>query len=128
MGKNKWFDPRGSDTDSRIVTDEDDRLSREGWNPNTREYWDELTNRLKKRLPHKFSGGTISPRNSPRAPVGGSGREAGNTGGQRQTVKISPERVAAMKEIGAWDDPKARAEMIKEYQKYDKEQTNAHKA
>ena len=124
MGKNRWFDPRGSDTDSRIVSDEDDRLSREGWNPNTREYWDELTSRLKKRLPHKFGGSTVS--NKDRSPISGSGRESGGgNGSSRETVKISPDRVAAMKESGIWDDPKARADMIKEYQKYDAAQRRA---
>lgn len=118
MAKNKWFDPRGNDTDSRIVSDEDDRLSREGWNPNTKEYWDELSSRLKKRLPHKFSGGTISNR----SPISGSGRESSGSNGSRETVKISPDRVAAMREAGIWDDPKARADMIKQYAKYDAEQ------
>jgi hypothetical protein len=125
MGTHKWFDPRGNDTDSRIVSDEDDRLSREGWNPNTEEYWNELTARIKKRLPHKFSAYNNGTKRPP-PPVGGSGRESGGGGAGRETVKISPERVAAMKEIGAWENPKARAEMIKEYQKYDAEQRRNH--
>jgi hypothetical protein len=124
MSKHKWFDPRGNDSDSRIVSDEDDRLSREGWNPNTEEYWNELTSRIKKRLPHKFSSYNKTNTRPP-SPVGGSGRESGGGGAGRETVKISPERVAAMKEIGVWDNPKARAEMIKEYKKYDAEQRRA---
>jgi hypothetical protein len=126
LSKNRWFDIRGTDVDSRVVMDEDERLTREGWNPNTKEYWDELTERLKKRLPHKYS--RYNPRqespngNSNRAPVAGSGKEDGGGGGdgsKRKTVRLSPERVAAMKEAGIWDDVKARNAMIKKYQEYD---------
>ena len=119
MSANKWYDPSGKDEDSDIALTVDKRLAQEGWDPRTPEYWDELTDRLKKRLPHKVNSGYNQSnirRNPP--PVSGSGREGSGT---QSTYKLSAARVAAIKEAGKWDDPKARAEMVKAYQAYDKE-------
>ena len=49
-----WYKLDGSDEDSRIVKRIDDEIAAEGYNPNTPEYWDELTNRVKKSLPNRF--------------------------------------------------------------------------
>jgi hypothetical protein len=119
MSENKWYDPSGKDEDSAIALTIDNRMAQEGWDPRTPEYWEELTERLKKRLPHRMNRGNIPAgrRNPP--PVAGSGREG--SGSSQTTYKLSADRVAAIKEIGAWDDPKKRAEMIRAYQQYDKE-------
>lgn len=133
MSRNKWYDPRGNTPESRAVLDEDDRLAKEGWNPSTPEYWQELDSRLKNRLPRRpgpaYNGKQQEQQkpttpNAPRGTVAGSGRESSG-GSSKNSFKLSPERVAAIKEAGMWDDPTQRAEMIKEFQNYDAAQRRA---
>jgi hypothetical protein len=93
-------------------------MADEGWDPATPEYWEELDNRLQKRLPHCYNTDTESPKRSkPRSFVTGSSRESGgDSGGSgRNTFTLAPEQVRAMKEAGFWDDPDKRSRMIKRY-------------
>lgn len=121
MGKNKWYNPAGTDPDSRIALTVDSTMASEGWNPTTAEYWEELDSRLKRYLPHRFE--TKQPRTqAPRqtkVPVAGSGREQG--GSSAAPYKLSAERVAALKEAGMWNDPAAREAAIKRFREYDKQ-------
>lgn len=119
MNKNSWYDPNGKDEDSAIALTIDNRLAQEGWDPTTPEYWKELESRVKRYLPHRAKSGYNKSNVGNRPPpVAGSGREA--TSG-KSTYKISAERVQALKEAGLWDDPKQRAEAIKRFQQFDKE-------
>jgi len=124
MSSHPWYDPSGKDEDSSLVLSIDNRLAQEGWNPTTQEYWDELETRVKKYLPHRVKQGynqnNVSTRTQSRAPVAGSGRES--TGNRAVGYRLSAERVQALKDAGMWDDPKQRAEAIKRYQAYDKQQ------
>lgn len=126
LERNSWYDPTGSDPDSQIALTVDQQMAREGWNPTTPQYWEELDSRLKKYLPHKYSSGYNSSKGngrSPRAPVASSSREsqnASNKGG----YMLSPERVQAIKDAGMWDDPAKRAAMVKRYQQIDRENAN----
>ena len=119
MSKNSWYDPSGQDQDSEIAMRIDQRLAQEGWDPTTKEYWDELSARVKKYLPHRVSGGKVA-NTKPRSVVTGGGREA-NSAASAKTYKLSSERVSALKEAGLWDDPKKRAEAIKRFRDYDKQ-------
>lgn len=121
MEENTWYDPAASDEDSAVVMSIDQRLHAQGWDPTTKEYWDELSSRVKKYLPHRSNSGYNKPNRGPRSPVSGSGRENGgsNSGGG---YRLSAERVSALKEAGLWDDPKARAEAVNRFKAYDKEQ------
>jgi hypothetical protein len=118
MKKNSWYDPSGQDQDSEIAMRIDQRLAQEGWDPTTKEYWDELSARVKKYLPHRVNSGKIE-RNKPRSVVSGSDRESASSKGSA-TYKLSSERVQALKDAGIWDDPKQRAEAIKRFREYDK--------
>jgi len=126
LSKNSWYDPQGNDNDSSIVLALDNRLAKEGWNPTTPEYWQELDARVKKHLPHRIvssynnSQGNRQSQSQMRSPVAGSGRES--VGAKSTGYKLSPERVQAMKDSGVWDDPSERAKMIKYYQTYDRTQ------
>ncbi len=118
VNKNKWYNPSGEDEDSSIMLTIDARMAKEGWDPNTESYWEELTRRGKKFLPHRFS----APKTTPRAVVGGSGKEASGVGaGSVKGFKLSPDRVQAIKDAGMWNDPTKRAEMIKRFRQFDKE-------
>jgi hypothetical protein len=124
MDKNRWYDPSGRDEDSSVALTIDHRLAAEGWDPTTPEYWEELSQRVKKYLPHRSPSGYNGQQNTGKRtsapPVAGSGRES--SGSATSTYKLSPERVAALKDAGIWDDPKARETAIRNYQKFDKEQ------
>jgi hypothetical protein len=122
MARNSWYDPNAGDMDSRVAFTIDNQLAAEGWNPTTEQYWTELDSRLKKYLPHRYNSGynqgQSSTNNRP-PPVAGSGRESTNKSGG---YRLSAERVQALKEAGAWDDPVQRAAMIKRYQEFDKQE------
>lgn len=118
MDRNSWYDPEGKDEDSQIAKVVDQRLMNEGWDPTSREYWEELDKRLQKRLPHCYNGGAGDSRRSrPRSAVTGSGRESVASGGgdNRGSFVLSPDQVRAMKEAGFWDDQEKRTRMIKRY-------------
>lgn len=119
IDRNSWYKPDLSDTDSRIAKIIDEDLVKEGWNPGTEDYWDELDNRLQKRLPHRYnesSNRRDSVNRTPRNTVGSSGREASAAyGGTNRTFTLTAEQVRAMKDAGMWDNPDKRAKMIKRY-------------
>ena len=116
MESNSWYKPDSEDEDSAIAKVIDNRLVAEGWDPSTKDYWDELDNRLQKRLPHRYtrSQDDQPSRRSPRSFVTGSSRESVGRAGGNQFV-LEPEQVRAMKEAGFWDDPEKRSKMIKRY-------------
>ena len=120
MQRNPWFDPNAKDEESEIAQSIDRRLTAEGFDPSTEEYWEELDERISRYIPHRVEKSNPTPRPRPRTPVTGSGRESAPTGRSANEFRLSPERVAAIKEMGAWDDPTARARMIKSYAAYDR--------
>jgi hypothetical protein len=116
MDRNPWYDPNGDDEDVEIAKVIDQRLVKEGWNPNSSEYWEELDRRLQKRIPHRYTDDIDErPTRRPRSVVTSSGRENINGSGARNTFTLSPEQVRAMKDAGFWDDPEKRNKMIKRY-------------
>ncbi len=124
ISKNEWYDPQGRDQDSAVVLAIDGALAREGFRPETEDYWAELEARAARLLPKRFAAASNdegSNRQARGGPPVGSGREhAPST--TRNEVYISPERKKALQEAGVWDDPKLRAKFVKQYQAYDKEQ------
>lgn len=122
MSENRWYDPNARDQDSLVARTVDQRLAEEGWDPTTEAYWDELSARVKKYLPHRISDGKMNTQAKPKAVVAGSGRDSGGSG-KTGTYKLSAERVQAMKDAGIWDNPEKRAETVKRYREFDKQQT-----
>lgn len=119
MTRNRWFDPAAKDPDSRIAMTLDQVLADEGWDPTTREYWQELDARVQKYLPHRATGGKMKS-TKPRPTVAGAGRESGGADSGK-TYRLSSDRVQALKDAGIWDDPKQRAEAIRRFREYDKQ-------
>lgn len=119
LGKNTWYGgPTSADLDSKVMTAIDNGLTAEGWDPTSDEYWAELENRAKKYLPHRAASSAPAARRG--SPVsGGSGSQSSAGAGASYT--LSPDRVQAIKAAGMWDDPAARAKMIKTYRDYDKQ-------
>tara|TARA_R100001015_G_C4634988_1_gene202953 strand:+ start:7295 stop:8317 length:1023 start_codon:yes stop_codon:yes gene_type:complete len=128
MEENPWYDSQGRDEDSAIVMAIDQALSKDGYNPQTEEYWDELTLRAARRLPERFEEEDIPAKKSTRkttrkargGPAVGSGKEHAPTS-TRKEIYISPERKQALMDAGVWDDPVLRTKYVKRYAQYDKE-------
>lgn len=117
VSANPWYDPNGRDEDSRITKAIDDGLVREGYNPASRTYWEELTRRVAARI---GDDDAAEARPKRKAPPTGTGREHAPAS-TRKEVYVTPERKAAMIEAGIWDDPVARNRVLKAYQEYDKQ-------
>lgn len=128
--ENPWYDPKAQDEDSAIVLAIDGALIREGFKPDTEEYWDELRDRTARRIPERFKD-AAKPQSSQRqqsqqpprqqrgGPAIGSGREHAPTS-TRTEVYISPERKQALIDAGVWDDPLLRTKYVKRYAEYDR--------
>jgi hypothetical protein len=129
ISDNPWYDAQGRDEDSAIVIAIDQALAKDGYDPRTSEYWDELKKRASRRLPEKFGAeerparraeDKPEPKREPRGgPTVGSGREHAPTS-TRKEIYISPERKQALIEAGVWDDPTLRARYVKRYAEYDR--------
>jgi len=124
MKRNSWYDPSSTDRDAQIAKKHDEAMVTEGWDPKDPDYWDELDSRLQKAMPHRYTTNTDgnSAVRKPRNVVGSSGREASAAfgGTNRNQFILSPERVKAMKEAGAWDNPVRKKAMIDSFVKYDR--------
>jgi len=126
LNRNKWYNPSGNDADSRVAKKIDEIMVAQNWNPSDPDYWDELDSRLQKELPHRYNDSNDDePRNvrRPRNVVGSAGREASAAygGSNRTQFVLSPDRVKAMKEVGAWDNPERKARMVKQFIEYDRQ-------
>lgn len=140
-GKYAWANPRTGDPEEiHIIKAIDQNLHQAGWDPRSDDYWDELTSRVKRRLPHHFkktdangdgkgerrvngdNGGRRpaqgGPRMAPASQAGGASRPLG-----KNEVRVTPARKAAMQAAGKWDDPAKRKRMLAEYARYDRENT-----
>lgn len=130
--ENPWYDAQGRDEDSAIVIAIDQSLAKEGFNPQTEEYWDELRRRAAKRLPERFEEAAPQRRGADRqeraesrreprgGPAVGSGREHAPAS-TRKEIYISPERKQALIEAGVWDDPVLRNRYVQRYAEYDRQ-------
>jgi len=109
--ENEWF---GKD---RVMTHaawgiHADLVEKEGFDPSSEEYYDELNNRIRESFPHKFSGyqkTTRTPR--PAQAVAPANRSSG-VNNARRTVRLTPSQVAIAKKLGV---------PLEEYAKYVKE-------
>ncbi|UOF78457.1 hypothetical protein [Caudoviricetes sp.] len=126
MRRNKWYNPGANDTDSKVAKKIDELMVTQGWNPTDPDYWDELDSRLQKELPHRYNDSNDNESRDVRRPrnvVGSAGREASAAygGSNRTQFVLSPERVKAMKEVGAWDNPERKARMVKQFIEFDRQ-------
>lgn len=121
VARHKWYDPEGSDEESRIVQAIDNKLAEDGFDPSDEEYWVELERRVQKRLPHRFMRQKEAAKTERKSgPPVGSGREYAPAS-TRKEIYVSPERKQALIEAGKWHDPVKRAQALKAYAKYDRD-------
>ena len=123
MERNPWYDPHGRNEESEIAQVIDKKLTAEGFDPTSEDYWDELDDRLRKYLPQKENSGynasSAVKTQRPRSVMTSSGRDTQATTKANQFV-LSPDRVAALKESGAWENPELKMKMIRKYAEYDR--------
>lgn len=114
LRKHDWYDARARDEDSAIVKAIDASLSNAGFDPRTKEYWAELENRMRKRLPERFpervrKGGPSVSGNRNYAP------EA-----QRPNNWRTPARLETLKALGVKEGEPEYNEYVKAYIEHDK--------
>jgi len=122
MSENPWYDAQGRNEESAVVIAIDQSLAKDGFNPQTEEYWDELRKRAARRLPEKFKQQRESAREERTTrggPAIGSGREHAPAS-TRKEIYVSPERKQALIEAGVWDDPVLRMKYVRRYADYDR--------
>jgi len=112
MEANPWYDPQGRDRDSALTKAIDNELASEGFDPKSREYWEELTARVADAIGENES----QPKR--KAPPTGRTREHAPVSTKKE-IYVTPERKQAMIEAGVWDDPVQRQRLLKAYQAYD---------
>lgn len=112
MDANPWYDPSGRDRDSALTKAIDNELAAEGFDPASRDYWEELTARVADAL----GEGETKPKR--KAPPTGRTREHAPVSTKKE-IYVTPERKQAMIEAGVWDDPVLRQRYLKAYQAYD---------
>lgn len=122
LRRNAWINLQGGDEDSEIALALDKALTAQGRDPKSQDYWDELEDKLRDRLPHRYrnDGDEAQPkRRGP--PVGGRGetRSSGTRLGPNQ-VRITPERKKALQELGVWGNMKEMKPYLEEYAAYDR--------
>jgi hypothetical protein len=114
-----WFDQNGGNEESAIALAIDTSLVKEGYQPNTEEYWDELHDRLERRIPEKFQK-TAPKREARGGPAMPTSKNNSSTGGKVE-FHLSAARKQALIDSGIWDDPAARKKSIEYYRNYDRE-------
>jgi hypothetical protein len=112
MEANPWYDPSGRDRDSALTKAIDNELAAEGFDPASRDYWEELTARVADAL------GETESKPKRKAPPTGRTREHAPVSTKKE-IYVTPERKQAMIEAGVWDDPVLRQRYLKAYQAYD---------
>lgn len=115
---NPWYDPRGLTRESALTKAIDAEILREGYDPASEDYWEELSARVEEAFNPPEPRATPK-HNGRKAPPVGASREQGVARGGKE-IHLSPARVSAMKEAGLWDDPKVRAETARAYAEYDR--------
>ena len=129
---NPWYDPNLGNPESRLAKQIDDQLVSEGYNPASREHWRELTHRLNEVFAAADAGGGEDDAGGGSATPPRSGRKGPPTSAERggsgrvtkpNEIYVAPERKKAMIEAGIWDDPVRRQRTLKEYQRFDAEQS-----
>jgi hypothetical protein len=126
--RNTWFqqDAGGNalDEDSEIAMALSARLVKEGYDPKSQDFWDELDERAQKRLPHVAEAiqndeddddepRAQQPRKRSAPPVTG-GANRGDVRG-KVSITLPTEFINTLKDNGIWDDTEKRNRVIKRY-------------
>ena len=120
MEDNPWYDPNGRNEESQIAQVIDKRLTEEGFDPTTEDYWDELDSRMRRYMPKQQNNQRAA---RPKSVMTSSGRDSTATTKSNE-FRLSPDRVNAIKEAGLWENPQARQNAIRKYAEWDRNNKN----
>jgi len=120
MEDNPWYDPNGRNEESQIAQMIDKRLTEEGFDPTSEDYWDELDSRMSRYMPKQQNTQRAA---RPKSVMTSSGRDSTATTKSNE-FRLSPDRVNAIKEAGLWNDPAARQNAIRKYAEWDRANKN----
>ena len=96
--KNSWF---GKDTAMTYTAfDLHQKLTDEGFDPSSDEYYSEIDKRIRLEFPHKFANNSDSGENTRPAPVQTVASAKRSTKSGRKTVRLTPSQVAIAKKLG----------------------------
>ena len=122
IAANPWYTPGGTDEASVAADSIDRTLMSEGYDPTSVEYFRELTRRVEARFGTTSEPEAKAPARR-KAPPMGSNREHVPTSTKRG-VYVTPERRAALEELGVWEDPVRRQSYLKSFAEYDRNNAN----
>ncbi len=111
--RNAWYDPSGKDEDSEIAKALSGVLAAEGYDPKTEDFWDELDDRIKERLPGKIAEDDEEEEPAPKPkrraspPVGGASSNRGDLNG-RKTITVPTDYLNKLKANGITDPERIR--------------------
>ena len=105
--RNEWF---GKDETMTFATFgiHKKMVEQEGFDGGSDDYYTELDNRIRNEFPHKFNGGSVSPRRQ-QAVAGVSRSSANTSSGRNKKVRLTPSQVTIAKKLGV---------PLEEYAKY----------
>ena len=96
--KNTWF---GKDTAMTYTAfDLHQKLTDEGFDPSSDEYYSEIDKRIRLEFPHKFANNSDSGENTRPTPVQTVASAKRSTKSGRKTVRLTPSQVAIAKKLG----------------------------
>lgn len=131
--RNEWFKPNAGDDDSAIADAIAMKLMKEGYDPKTDDYYEELDERLAKKGIGQQDDDEDDDEPAPRKPAqrrgppvgGSSGGGRGDIGSSKQQVTLPTAFINTLKDNGYWDDLPKRNKMIAGYLKGVKERGEA---
>lgn len=129
-----WYDPRDPrDIDSQTVLRLDQAVAADGFDPAGQDYWDELNDRMRQHLPHRFEPVQRPARQQAQAapqrrgPAVAAPSERSPAPRQPNQLYLTPGRKQALIEVGALDrdgrtvaNREKFAKLAKQYQDYDR--------
>ncbi len=124
---NPWFkkdkNGNGIDDDSEVALALSARLVREGYDPKSDVFWDELDDRLADRLPEKVARDeeeeVEKPRKRSAPPVNGGANRSDLKG--KKTITLPTSYINTLKANGIWDDPVRMKKIIADRERILKE-------
>lgn len=129
--RNRWYNAGAGDTDSEVAKAISGTLVKEGFDPKSDDFWDELDERLEKYIPEKVNADEddeeevviAKPRKRTSPPVTGSANRGDITG--KRTITLPTSYVNTLKANGIWDDKPRLQKVLADRERIIREQQSA---
>lgn len=128
--KNAWYNSDGSDTDSEVAKAISGALVKDGYDPKSDDFWEELDDRLMKYMPDKIQASdddededeapALKPRKRATPPVSGASNRGDVRG--KKTITLPTSYINTLKANGIWDDIPRRNKILADRERIIREQ------